>query len=88
MEATSAYRQEMDVLSTFISERCVQGPHLRTTVKELYAGYLSWCQQAGEAPLTPKAFGLCLEEKGFQADKAAQGVRIRRGLALMASQEA
>jgi P4 family phage/plasmid primase-like protien len=78
--ATGAYREEMDVLAGFIEECCdVQRSHY-CTAAELYAAYVAWCTESGERPETQRAFGLRMEERGFDRYKGTGGSRRYRGI--------
>ena len=35
----------------------------------LYANYLSWCEAAGELPLSQKRFGAALSDRGLRRDR-------------------
>jgi putative DNA primase/helicase len=80
-QATGDYRAEMDVVAAFIRECCVQGPQEQVVAGELYAEYTGWCTQAGEQPVTQKAFGATLKELGFTPGRTGSA-RLWRGLAL------
>ena len=71
-EATSAYRSEMDIIGQFIDDRCTVGPTASATAKELYAAYVSWCGAAGETPISQKAFGQRLAERGFDSARVGK----------------
>lgn len=78
--ATGVYREEMDVLAGFIEECCdVQRSHY-CTAAELYAAYVAWCTESGERPETQRAFGLRMEERGFDRYKGTGGSRRYRGI--------
>ena len=65
-EATESYREESDVLGTFIDERCIENPKATCTKKYLYACYKQWCLDSGERfPLTMRTFGKAMKERGF-----------------------
>ena len=64
-EATGEYRKAEDVLAPFIEERCAVGNEERVAKGILYKTYHQWCEGAGEKPISQKAFGIRLEEKGF-----------------------
>jgi len=73
-EATSAYRHEMDLVGRFLEDRCVARPTARATAKELYAAFQGWHAEAGEGdrPLSQKAFGQRLAERGFEAARVGK----------------
>lgn len=62
-KATAGYRGEMDVLATFLEERCVLVPDAVTGATRLYKEYQSWTEEAGEKAWTQKRFGGKLEDR-------------------------
>lgn len=78
--ATSEYRAEMDVLATFLADRCTIGQDHRCTAKELYASYTTWAEENGEKVVSQRAFGLRLAERGFINARATGGSRLWAGL--------
>jgi len=66
-DATNEYRNEMDLLSDFISECCTEGPDLKVSSKDLYGVYSKWCEDNGEYQLKQTSFGRKLKEKGFDS---------------------
>jgi putative DNA primase/helicase len=66
ISATATYQQEMDVIATFIADRCVAGPGEKENTGVLYEAYSIWCNETGERPLSKRDFGLRLREKGFE----------------------
>lgn len=79
-DATQTYRSEMDVLGEFFSETCEIKPSQWVTARALYMTYSQWCEEMGERPLSQRAFGLRLKERGFQQDRGANGVRLWKGI--------
>jgi putative DNA primase/helicase len=81
--ATSAYRADMDTIGRFLDEVCTLDPTGRTKAAVLYTRYRYWAEQAGERdPLTQKAFGLRLAERGLTAERDREarwwkGVTVR-----------
>ncbi|MGH8696028.1 MAG: phage/plasmid primase, P4 family [Burkholderiales bacterium] len=83
--ATGEYRAAMDVLGAFIAERCAVDADGTIAARELYAEYAAWCMSSNEKPITRKAFGLRLAERGFTAtrteyERAWHGLRLRTPL--------
>ena len=74
------YRDEQDPLSGFLSHVRQQACHLKVTAKALYQGYVGWCAQNGEPPLSQKAVGMRLTERGFT--RRFSGVWWIQGLTL------
>jgi putative DNA primase/helicase len=71
--ATQDYRNEMDVLSQFISDCCVENASVKTLAKDLYQAYSGWCDSNGEKALTKRIFGSKLREKGYEPVRMGQG---------------
>jgi putative DNA primase/helicase len=63
--ATEDYRNEMDVLSDFLNDCCIEGPSLELKTKDLYPVYCNWCERNGDRPLAKRTLGLKLKERGF-----------------------
>lgn len=64
--ATEGYRQEMDVLSAWISDCCIVKKHCESKAADLYASYTAWCERSGEYPEKQRKFGMRLKEKYFE----------------------
>lgn len=80
--ATGEYRAAMDTLGAFIAERCAVDADTETAARELYEEYQRWCAAGNEKPITKKAFGLRLTERGFVAirterERGWRGLRLR-----------
>ncbi len=80
-EATAGYRAEMDILGAFLEDRCITHERARVTAKALYISYGQWCDETGEKPLTQKAVGLRLAERGFESAQIGKA-RARTWLGL------
>lgn len=85
LQATAAYRAEQDTVGTFLDERCLAFEQARVKSGGLYADYTEWAKAAGEHPISQRALGLALAERGYQSDRGTGGVRMWRGLGLKAS---
>ena len=81
-KATSSYRDEMDVFADFLEECCALGAGGKSTSEKLYVAYKQWCSQRKENPLSKKAFGSRLKERGLEPAKLGSGQRIWQGIAL------
>lgn len=79
--ATEDYRNEMDPVTDFIEDCCIQDPALVTPSTDLYTAYNQWCVVHREKTGSSKAFGTALERKGFPAVRTSEA-RGRSGLAL------
>ena len=84
--ATESYRDEMDVLSDFISERCAVSNMFEEKFKELYQAYLNWCTTSGDSPISRRAFSSTLQERGFVRAKR-HGHVVFRGIGLITDDE-
>jgi putative DNA primase/helicase len=85
--ATARYREEMDVLGRFIVDRCVLHPDAKAKAGELYTLYGYWSHANGETePLTQKAFGQRLADRGLVATRGTGGVRWWNGIGLLHEQ--
>lgn len=71
--ATEAYREEQDVVSRFICERCEIDASESVLSEELFTDYTEWCNGSGEKPLSRYGFGLKLREHGFESKKSSGG---------------
>ena len=65
VDASAAYRSEMDRLADFLTEICFEDENATCTNPPLWAAYQQWCQANGERPLGRKGFTQRLEAKGF-----------------------
>jgi putative DNA primase/helicase len=81
-EATESYRCDMDVVGTFISERCIQKAGIKTPVSKLYGEYVAWCEENGEEPLKKGDFGHHMSAHGFSDDRDGR-TRYRVGIGLV-----
>jgi putative DNA primase/helicase len=80
-QATEDYHAEMDVITEFLQERCVKGPHKRVSKADLHADYAGWCALKAVPALTQKAFGSALIERGVLEGRSS-GVRFWLGITL------
>ena len=79
--ATSEYREEQDILKPFLDECCITDTAAWISTDDLYVKYEAWTTDAHERPMTKKAFGMELGDRGFRAVKQG-GKRGRQGLCL------
>jgi putative DNA primase/helicase len=75
--ATDSYREESDVLGTFIDEELVRlrPDQAGNTGGEIYKSYQLWCEENGEKALNNRQFGDALRERGFAKRKIGGVVR-------------
>lgn len=69
-EAVDAYRSEMDILAAFLEDRCLVQRSEKVGAKELFESYKGWCEGSGERPMTQRALGTRLKERGFESRRA------------------
>lgn len=73
-DATSRYKIEMDVIGTWIKDRCVRDDRAITTAALLYSSYRNWAEQNGyKTPMTAQAFGRRLSDRGFTSFHGRNG---------------
>ena len=72
-QAGAKYRQEMDVIGTFISDCCITIDNAMVSASSVYKSYTSWCMDNGERALSQRRFGGSLTERGFQRYRGGQG---------------
>ncbi len=81
-EATEEYRQEMDVLGDFISEKLVKDKAAKIQSSILYEQYLGYCEEAGEKrPWTLTKLAREMKERGFEKLRT-EGSRFWIGIGL------
>jgi P4 family phage/plasmid primase-like protien len=74
--ARAAWRTEMDRLTTFRQERCVENQDdltLEAQARPLYQAYKKWSEDAGEKAMTETMFGLRMVEAGFKKEPREKG---------------
>ena len=69
-----------DVLNLFLSTMCVEDPDKETLASELYDAYQILAKEKNKEPISKKAFGLALAEKGFDPFRGSNGIRMWRGI--------
>ena len=69
--ATTAYRDEQDILGDWIAENCITGATCSVKKAELYADYVSWTKENGHKPFSQSRLTRRLNERSFKvgADK-------------------
>jgi putative DNA primase/helicase len=66
LEATQAYRAEMDTVARFLEECCRFADQFRIKMGELHGAFLTWCEGTGVQTMTLVEFGKCLDTKGIE----------------------
>ncbi|GHV06141.1 phage protein [Spirochaetia bacterium] len=82
--ATEEYRNEMDVLGSFIKECCVQSPGVSIRTRELFKAYQEWCDENNEHAGTERFLAMRLKELGLERARTAEA-RYWRGIMLKAT---
>ncbi|TDO12997.1 putative DNA primase/helicase [Bacillus subtilis] len=81
-KATEGYREDMDILGPYISERCVVHPSAKIEAKELYKDYKNWCYENDEIELKNRAFYRQIEIRGFKKENGAKNKVFFYGIGL------
>ncbi len=82
-DATRQYRAEQDTIGMFLAE-CTTDDEVSTYAAELYGAYVTWCEQAGERPLSQKRLGTTLADRAYISEKCTYSNRKKwRGLKLI-----
>jgi putative DNA primase/helicase len=74
-QATAEYRQDEDVISQWLAERCTRSPESKIKGATAYRDYVCWCETAGERAASNKKFGTYMK-KTFESGKS-NGVYYR-----------
>lgn len=84
LEATKAYREEMDILGQFIEQCCVTGASMTVPFADLHKRFVEWVEKSSEhVDTSSRKFGQALTERGFEPDKGTGNQAIRRGIGLL-----
>lgn len=82
-KATDEYKNEMDIINDFITERCVIGSDLKVATKDLYEAFKEWCERNGDRAIAKRTLATRLREKGYKPDRVDRaGTRGWKGLNL------
>lgn len=80
ISATEGYRDEMDLLGQFFSEKCQLDSNFYVSAKDIYSAYTEWSESQGEKrPMSQRDFGMQLTERGFEGKRHGKG-RLWYGL--------
>lgn len=79
-QATMEYRQEMDVIGSFIEQCCETGPGYAIGATELFKAYDKWAREMNEHPFNQTNFGKKVADR-FEKTKS-KGKVIYRGIDL------
>lgn len=82
-DATNAYKDEMDLLSNFISDCCVIHPDAKIKLNDLYKNYLDYCDENSEVPLKKIKFSNRLLMRGIDKRKSTGNQTFYFGIGLI-----
>ena len=82
--AVQRFRAEMDVVGSFIRERCVVSPATEYHATMLYNSFAIYAREMGLAVLSQSAFGQQLTRRGYAVRHTSTG-DFRKGLTLRPS---
>lgn len=74
VHATDDYRDDMDIVGAFLHERCDLDPNSSVKASILHTLQDYWARENGHEPLTQKALGTRLAERGFTKRKTKTGI--------------
>lgn len=78
-DATAAYLEAQDALSTWIDECCDIDPDARTNRTDLFKAWEEWAKRNGESTSTARSFYEGMEKRGFRPVKV-MGQRYLSGI--------
>ncbi len=81
LAATEEYREESDMLGSFLEECCELDSSAKVPSSLVYEAFVAWAKRNGEYELSQNQLGRRLKERGFTDEKSG-GVKLRRGLRL------
>lgn len=64
-EAIRQYREDQDVVGSFLKENCEIAPHFEVVFKDLFATYTQWCKEFNQYQYSANKFGRILMERGY-----------------------
>ncbi len=82
--ATDEYREEMDLIGTFIGDCLRKDPDLELDMGRIYSAYTQWCSSSGHHPMSKNKLSREFGRRGFKK-VMVQGKRGRSGIGLQAS---
>jgi putative DNA primase/helicase len=70
--ATDEYRDEMDIIGSFVKDRCDQKPGVTIRARELFRCYQDWCGENNEYTCSEHLFGVRLKELGIKQKRTSE----------------
>ena len=82
VDATTGYRQDMDLIGAFLEECCEFGPEAQSTTQGLYDAYKKWCERYGEPLMGKNTFRGKLRDRRFEKKRSNnrhgwRGLRVK-----------
>lgn len=88
-EASEELRESLDTVGQFLTDCCVKGNDEEVAFKPLYLLYEKWADRLGDKPISRKALGMALGNKGYRNSRGGGNKSaMRRGLRLRYMDEA
>lgn len=86
--ATDEYAHDQDTVSRFLEEACHIGGGSAVQIKmgDVRVAYESWCRETGDEPVSAKAFGTAMRQRGIGSKRSGSN-RYYTGLTLLQSDE-
>jgi putative DNA primase/helicase len=85
--ATDNYQRDSNAVKRFVDECCLTGPHYHEKVADIWARWCDWVKDDGGEQLAKRTLMNALDKMGFKDGRGAHGVRIRKGLSLLAQDD-
>jgi putative DNA primase/helicase len=85
MVATSAYRNENDILGLFLEDKCTQGANVQCKSKALYEAYSTFAEENGLHPFSNVKFSQAMEKRGLRKERQMSGI-VWCGVGLLADE--
>lgn len=79
-DATSEYKNEMDIVGAWIAENCVVSSCYHVTAADAYKSFKTWCEENYNISFSKSRFGRMIRERGIEV--GMKNGRIYKGLAL------
>ncbi len=86
VEASKAYRVEMDTVQSFLDEMCIRDENATTPLGPLFEAYQQWGKDSLTEPVKKQLFTTLMGQKGFK--KVKSGVWRWKGVTLKAASPA
>ena len=84
LDATQAYRSEMDTVAHFLEQECILEDGKRAGVTQMNERYEVWCKRNGEK-FDAKDLKTSLKERGYQSRRGTGGIWVWPNIGLIDS---